>query len=191
MLSNYRAPNKESPVVMASIQNASTPAHQAIAVFTGKSVESIKSVGGSESWVLDRNNALHREFLVCCRSGVSWVEGTEEQGSAFLVGRISDIVPSNETPGRWLIRLSEFALVTLPDVWKGWRNPVSYGSLQSFGINYDELKFQPMPPQEDAEKQSANVKKMSVKPLTINEAKQGLAMQFQVKEDSIEIVIRG
>ena len=113
------------------------------------------------------------------------------QGSAFLVGRISGIVPSNETQGRWLIKLSEFALVTTPDVWKGWRNPVSYGSLQSFGINYDDLQFQSMP-QVDSEKPAVNpIKKMSAKPLTITEAKQGLAMHFEVSEESIEIVIRG
>lgn len=186
----YLAAGKTKNQPMHSIQNTSSTEYPAIAVYTGKSVESIKSVGGSESWVLDRNNAIHREFVVCCRSGISWAEGTEPQGSAFLVGRISDIVPSNETLGRWLIRISEFALVAIPDVWKG-RNPVSYGSLPSFGINYDELHFQPMP-KESSEKPIVNpIKRMSVKPLTISEAKQGLAMHFQVNEESIEIVIRG
>jgi hypothetical protein len=181
----------KSFVVMTSIQIASIPEHQAIAVFTGKSVESIKSVGGSESWVLDRNKAIHREFLVCCRSGVSWAEGNEVQGSAFLVGRIEDIVPSNETAGRWMIKLSEFAFVAVPGVWKGWRNPVSYGSLRSFGIAYDTLNFQPMPDASIEKPVASVLKKMLVKPLTIKEAKQGLAQHFQVAEESIEIVIRG
>jgi hypothetical protein len=176
---------------------SSTPA-SAIVVFSGKSLEHLIKDGGCQSWVLDRNNARRREYLVCCRSGVDWVEGPEPQGSAFVVGRISDVVPSPEYPGRWLIKLSTFAQVSIPGVWKGWRNPVRYTDLETLGIDPNELTFEPMPEPVNVG-QPINVEgpvkspdeNPAHGPLTISEAKRGLALTFGVPEDAIEITIRG
>jgi len=163
-----------------------------IVVFTGKSFEHVIADGGSQSWVLDRNNALHCEYLVCCRSGVDWVEGPEPQGSAFLVGRISDVVPSTETPRRWLVKMSAFARVSIPGVWQGWRNPVRYTDLASLGIDPGTLTFEPMPEPAAADlRVTASEIRPAGGPLTINEAKRGLALTFGVSEEAIEITIRG
>ena len=162
----------------------------AIVVFTGKSLEHILLDGGSQSWVLDRNNARRCGHLVCCRSGVEWVEGHELRGSAFLIGRIADVVPSTENPARWLVRISEYASVSVPDVWKGWRNPVRYADLAELGINIKRLRFHSM---SDAGDKPAveSAPRSATKGLTIAEAKRGLAKTFGVGEDAIEIMIRG
>jgi len=174
----------------------------AIAVFTAKSIERLLAEGGSSSWSLDRNNARQREFLVCTRNTHAdftkrdgFPEGHEPHGSAFLVGRISDVVPSPDYDGRWLIKFSEYVRITLPGVWKGWRNPVRYTSLEELGIDPATLHFEPMPP--IAEAQHPNENKVLLEGrhksngLTIPEAKKGLAVTFGVNPDAIEIIIRG
>lgn len=169
-----------------------TNIHTAIAVFTGKSIERVITDGGSQSWVLDRSNALHCEYLVCCRSGINWVEGPEPHGSAFVVGRISGVVPSTETKGRWLIRISDFARVSIPGVWQGWRNPVRYTDLKSLGIDPNTLTFETVPEPNTADTQRmTSMTKSAGSPLTIGEAKRGLALTFGVSEEAIEITIHG
>ncbi len=166
--------------------------HTAIAVFTGKSVENILRDGGSSSWVLDRNHAIHREYLVCCRSNIEWVEGPELPGSAFLVGRISDVVPSKRMEGRWTILIKDFARVSIPEAWQGWRNPVRYTDLESLGIDPAALSFEPMPaPQSKPKSAKVAAAKAGNGSLTITEAKRGLAKTFGVNEDAVEITIRG
>lgn len=164
----------------------------AIAVFTGKSLDHILNDGGSCSWVLDRANAKRCTYLVCCRSGVDWVEGPEAQGSAFLVGRISDVVESPEMPGRWLIKISAYAKVTKARVWQGWRNPVRYTDLPTLGLRLSELTFEPMPaPSMAAPTPQAPAAISPVGALTLAEAKRGLALTFGVAEEAIEIIVRG
>lgn len=167
----------------------------AIVVFTANSTEHMMKDGGTQSWVLDKSNAKHCEYVVCCRSGSDEVEGPEPKGSAFLVGRVSDVVPSTEHPGRWLVRMSEFARVNLPDVWKGWRNPVKYIDLAELGIDPAELTFEPMPePSPQAASAPAAGKPeggAGVGPLTIAQAKRGLSLTFGVPEEAVEITIRG
>ena len=161
-----------------------------IAVFTGKSFDHILQDGGSQSWVLDRNNARRCVYLVCCRSGIDWVEGHEPRGSAFLVGRIEDVVPSSEIAARWLVRISEYARIDVPGVWKSWRNPVRYTDLAALGIDFTTLHFTPMPERSHPVKGITTTSEPE-QGLTIAEAKRGLAKTFGVAEDAIEITIRG
>lgn len=163
--------------------------HPATVVLTGKSLEHILADGGTQSWVLDRNNALRRPYVVCCRSSVAWVEGNEEAGSAFLVGRVSKVVPSSQDPGRWCIQISEFARVNKPNVWKGWRNPVRYLDLSELGIDLNRLTFEPMPA--PMERAVATPPVQESRGLSIAEAKRGLAQSFGVSEDAVQITIRG
>jgi hypothetical protein len=59
---------------------------------------------------------------------------------------------------------------------------VRYGALSELGIDEAELHFVPMPEPEIVEEK--------VKPLTIREAKAGLAAMFGVTTSDIEITIR-
>ena len=172
--------------------------NKALAVFTGKSLEEILQAGGSESWVLSERNAMHCEYLVCCRSGIHWGDRSQPQGSAFLVGRITGIVASNETDDRFLIKIGEFARVSIPNVWGGWRNPVKYTDLETLGIKLEDLVFEPMPVvsapapgavPEVPKTPSDQGPRLSVAQ-AIAEAKRVLSRTCGVTEEAIEITIR-
>jgi hypothetical protein len=172
---------------------------EAAVVFTAKSVERILHEGGTSSWRLDRNHARQCAFAVCTRNAnADWVEGPEAHHSAFLVGKVRDVVPCLPTPEnkeaakkRYLIQFSEFARVNIPGTWKGDRNPVKYATLEELGIDPSKLKWEAMPESAKAPEPAAQVKAFGVQPLTMAEAKKGLALTFNVAPEAIEITIRG
>lgn len=169
--------------------------HSAIAVFTSENRAEILAVGGSVSWVVAEKQVRRREFLVCIRNtrAVDFADH-EPHGTAFLVGRISGLKPhgvDRKGMPRWVILLSEYAETDYPEAWGEWRNPVKYTSLEELGIDLKQLKFKPMPnPTKDlAPPTSPLPAKMGA--LTIAEAKAGLALQFGVPPEAIEILIKG
>jgi hypothetical protein len=123
-----------------------------------------------------------------------------------LVGRIRDIVPvtpeidpNPDAKGRWQIVFSEYAEVSIPNLWEG-RNPVRYTTLEDLGIDPQKLKFKPMPQrspsQEDVQLpetrlQANGEEEKTLLRLTIAEAKQVLSNTYGVPPESIEITIRG
>jgi len=171
---------------------------KAAIVFTAKSVERILREGGTSAWRLDRNNARRCEYAVCTRNAhADWVEGTEPHHSAFLIGKIRDVVPSTPSPenteslkNRYLIQFSEFARVNIADVWKGDRNPIKYATLAELGIDASRLKWEKMPAP-DTSTIAAPTTRTGPVPLTMAEAKRGLALTFGVVPEAIEITIRG
>lgn len=167
-----------------------TNSEDTVAVFTGKSLDSILREGGSQSWKLDAGRAKKCQYVVCTQNAhnaEAYADGTEDHGSAFLVGRISRIVPATDgEPSRWKIQFSEYARVSVPKVWTGDRNPVRYTTLEDLGIALDGVDF------ETFEDVSASSKLPgSAAGLTIRQAKAGLARTYDVDVDAIEIVIRG
>jgi hypothetical protein len=166
-------------------------AHPALAVFTGNSVDEILAVGGSASWVLNEKHAKRQRYLVCIRNSQAVdFSNHEPHGAAFLVGLIKDLRHvGHDAKGlkRWTVEISEYAPVLCKAAWKEWRNPVKYTTLEELGIDPKGLKFQPMPAPTKAETAAPP----TVRPLTIAEAKRGLALQFGVPMESIDILIRG
>jgi len=173
-------------------------------VFTAKSIERILSEGGTSAWRLDRNHGRRCTYAVCTRNAhAKWVEGPEAHHAAFLVGKISDVVLCKPTPendespeNRFLIEFSEYARVDIPDIWTGDRNPVKYRSADDLGIDFSTLKWEPMPKPDNAPAPPvttppASNSKATVGPLTMAEAKKGLALTFNVPPEAIEITIRG
>ena len=169
--------------------------HSAIAVFTANSRDEILKVGGSASWVVAEKQARRREFLVCIRNARDVdFPGHEPHGTAFLVGRIKKLKAhgiDRKGMQRFIIEISEYDVVDYPGAWGAWRNPVKYTTLEELGIDLKKLKFKPMPaptkvltppPPPDRSKPGA---------LTITEAKAGLALQFGVPPEAIEILIKG
>lgn len=157
-------------------------------VLTYKSVDTIISNGGTQSWAVDRNRAKSCKYVVCCRNANARnVEGNEAHGSAFMVGKVSDVVPSTDNDDRWLILFSEYALVNVGDQWEG-RNPVRFYTTDDYDdlIDFDHLAWQPMPkPVQSVQSPPASVG------LTIAQAKQALAATFEVDPSAIEITVRG
>jgi len=161
-------------------------------VFTAKSIERILREGGTSSWRLDRNHARRCAFAVCTRNAhADWVEGPEAHRSAFLIGKVSDVVPASDNKDRFLIQFSEYARVDIPEIWKGDRNPVKYGTLEELGIDLTRLHWEPMPASREPIPEIVRPKGTNVGPLTMAEAKSGLAIAFGVSPEAIEITIRG
>jgi hypothetical protein len=169
--------------------------HSAIAVFTANSRDEILQTGGSAAWVVAEKQARRREFLVCIRNEREVdFRDHEPHGTAFLVGRISGLKPhgiDKKGMQRFIIEISEYAVVDHPDAWGEWRNPVKYTTLEELGIDPEKLRFQPMPPRTKAPPPPAMPERSKSGALTIAEAKAGLALQFGVPQEAIEIVIKG
>ncbi len=173
------------------------PAEDTVAVFTARSPSRIVREGGSQAWVLNPVRAKQCTWLVCTQnrhnSDHDFEDASEPHGSAFLIGRISGLRRSEENANeeRWLITISEYALINQPKVWGGWRNPVRYTSLADLGIDPSGLSFQPLRATEESSPKAAADTSHAGRGLTIAEAKRGLALTFGVEEDAIEITIRG
>lgn len=169
---------------------------EVLAVFTSKSVEAILEVGGTQSWKLDRGHAKRCCYAVLCRNAYTdWGDGKEPHGTAFMIGLIADVVPTAENDGRWLVTFDQYARIDLPNVWKGWRNPVRYTTLEELGVKLEDIQFQLMPPIDANAKAThdtfSHLENDNEFRLTISEAKLGLAKTFGVSPDAIEITIRG
>jgi hypothetical protein len=175
-----------------------------VAVFTARSPQRILNEGGSQAWSLDASRVRTLPFIVCVQNQNNpdrdFSDASEPHGSAFLIGRISDVVPSQEDPtsDRWMVQISEFATVRNPrNVWQGWRNPVKYGSLEDFGIDLSELDFRPLsefqkdPPPSLSLPAPTPEHAKDTAPISITAAKRGLAAFYGVPPDAIEIIIRG
>lgn len=176
-------------------------ANEAVVVFTAKCVERIVREGGSSAWRLHPGRARRCAYVVCTRNAhAKWVEGNEDHRSAFLVGKVKDVIPSEATPeneeaeeNRFLLEFSEFARVTIPDIWQQDRNPVRYSTLEDLGINPSDLHWEPMPNSAPSASAGAIDRPYSAaaRPLSLAEAKRGLALTFGVSPESVEITIRG
>lgn len=171
---------------------------EVMVIFTSKSVEWVLREGGTQSWVLDRAHAKRCKYAILCRNAHSdWGDGNEPHGTAFMIGRISDVVPctdmENHPPPekRWLAKFDEYALLDIPNFWQGWRNPVRYTTLEELSFSVDDVRFEPMPEvNEEPNKTEFSRTGISDK-LTIAEAKKALAATFGVKPEAIEIIIHG
>ncbi|MBI3284227.1 MAG: hypothetical protein HYZ65_05150 [Burkholderiales bacterium] len=169
-----------------------------IVVFTARSPERIVREGGSQSWVLNAARAKQCGWLICTQNRHNpdheFSDATEPHGSAFLLGKISGVRRSAEEgdDDRWLIAISAYARINVPDAWDHGRNPVRYASLADWGIILDELDFEPM--QQAAPAPSPRAPQAAgagIAALTIAEAKTALAATFGVKPEAVEITIRG
>ncbi|PJG55646.1 hypothetical protein CVM73_08830 [Bradyrhizobium forestalis] len=164
----------------------------AVVVFTSETRQEILQNAGSRGWVLSSRSVKQCPYLVCCRRQ-DWnnkAEGISAR-SAFLVGRISSLVPldasqNSRGQARFHIGISEFADIAVADAWRReLRNPIAYASLKQLGIEPKRLKFQPLP---DARPTGSDPARAG---LTIADAKRALAATFGVRPEDIEITIKG
>ena len=149
--------------------------NSALQTFTENSLDDIRNRGGDYDWSLNQDRAKKCKFLVCCNS-----QGSDRK-SSFLVGKISGAEFTRKGENgrkRYLIQISEYASIDVPDSWSGQQNPVRYTSLEELGIDLNNLKFEKISKPESAS-------------FTIAQAKAGLAKHYGISEDNIEIVIKG
>jgi hypothetical protein len=126
-------------------------------------------------------------YLVCTRNSKG-SNGAESHGAGFLIGRISGVVPTPSKPGRFLVQFSEWAPLDCPDLWKFGRNPIHYLNLSDLGVDLGSLEFEAVAENEHRAASEGNGDDAG--PLTIANAKRGLALALGVSVDNIEITIR-
>ena len=148
-----------------------------IVVFTRKTIEQIVNTGGSRACKIRPANARKTTYLVCARNAQGSC-GREAHGAGFLIGRITDIVSDPDDVSRHLIQIGKWGRLDSPDLWKFGRNPVHFAELCDLGIDPRSIDFIPMP------------YGFQTTPLTIAEAKRGLALALGVSTDAINITIR-
>ncbi len=161
-----------------------------LVVFTYRTIQQILEEGGSQAWSLKPANARKCDYLVCTRNRYQPNAGPESHHSAFLVGKISGVEVSPERSDRWIVRISEYAEVSVPEVWPGARNPVWYvESLETLGIQPDELEWKPMP-EPTSTSTSPTGPDEGGDDVSIDDLKAAVAAAHGVPVESIEIVIR-
>ena len=149
--------------------------NSALQTFTENSLDDICNRGGDYDWALNQDRAKKCKFLVCCSS-----QGSNRK-SSFLVGKISGTeftYAAENGKKRYLIQISEYASIDIPNSWPGNQNPVRYTSLEDLGIDLNSLKFE-------------KISKPESTSFTIAQAKAGLAKNYGISEDNIEIIIKG
>jgi hypothetical protein len=177
--------------------------NDALIVFTAKSVELIHKQGGTSSWVLSPASMRDVRYVVCTRNTDRNLDEeigpcTESHGEAFLVGKVSGLKWEKDRNNRkrYLVQMSEYARVSVPDFWTHDRNPTRYtdtDTLRERGIDVDKLDWLPMP-HTDGVIRVLPISEGTVpaaEGLTIAEAKHGLSVKFGVPEDAIQIIING
>lgn len=129
-------------------------AHSAVVVFTSKDSGTLIAQAGSSCWALRPERARSREYVVCTWNERRAVRGEEEQvahGAAFLIGRVSDVVPCDRAPlpdrknlTGWCIKFDKYARINVPDAWPRHRQPVAYvGDVEHLlGLRLDALDWQ-------------------------------------------------
>lgn len=161
-------------------------------VLTSKNLETMILEGGCGHWKAKPSSILACRYVVATRNKHStWVQGQESHGAAFLIGEIEGVSPIQD---RSIVKISRFSEVNIKNVWiPGGSNPVRYVDLADLKIDVSSLDWKPWP----SEVLEFGPEKLDVtstsksKPLTISEAKEGLALTFGVGVESIEITIRG
>jgi hypothetical protein len=160
-----------------------------VMVYTSKPLHVNFEDGGSGNWTASEGNVKSCKYVVLVKSDTysdNFSPNDIPIGTAFLIGKISGVKRS-EIATRLVIQFSEYAEINLPDAWTGNRNPVAYLNIQDLEQKYEsfslsDLTWQPFP--------SEKVKEVdNIKPLTINEAKLGLAKQLGIDPSNIEIRI--
>lgn len=120
---------------------------EVLTVLTFKSVSHIVGDGGTQSWVISKRRASRCDYVVCVRhqQGPYKAEGNEPHKHAFLVGKVSRVLPSSETPERFRVEFSEYAIINGPHIPLNSASPTQYfPSLSSTGINEAALDWKPV-----------------------------------------------
>lgn len=169
-----------------------------IVVFTGESISDILNLGGTSRWRLNSKRAFGLPYVVCVRNAkADFTTGTEDHRSAFLVGKICELVPDIEPAKgnrpeqpRHIIKCSHYALIDIPDLWnKGDQYPVRYKSMTDIGIDPSKLKWIQMP-QKDSSETFEQKEPDAPTEDAVASAKEVLAKVFGVASSAIEITIR-
>ncbi|MEZ3184778.1 hypothetical protein [Stutzerimonas kunmingensis] len=177
-----------------------------LVVYTCRGIERILREGGSQAWRISSSHAGKMRYIVCIQNrNLDWGNASHPHGSAFLIGKISEIRKVSVSPKgviRKIVEISEYAEVNIPCGWQNGRNPIAYMKLGELGLTLDELEFKPVCSaqetmridgryeDDDENEAQLNALEDDEEGLTIDQAKRRLAIGLGVGVDKIEILIR-
>lgn len=167
---------------------------QAFKILTEVPAHQIIRNGGTGNWSASAQKVRQYPYVVCVRHGNRPASPNDvPHRAAFLIGRISDAIPTGEVDGkgspRVFIRFDAYAEINVSDFWGDSQNPVGYvDDLEEAGIEVDSLNFIPV----DETHFVNSIDKLEKEPgLSFAEAKQGIARRYGVDPQSVEIIVRG
>ena len=188
---------------------------ESMLVFTYKDQNSLLKFNGSQSWALNPGRAKKCKYVICVNNAKSPLsQNSQSHSNVFLVGRISNISRAIGTKlnNRWIIEFDEYAEINIPNMWEGWRNPVTYKKTVEIGIDYNNLEWRKVPPRDEEfikqhmamenrffgetenisnAERSQEEKSATPTTLSIEEAKIGLSNKYDVPIENIEIILKG
>ena len=92
-------------------------------------------------------------------------------------------------PGRWVIQFDKYALINKSKAWpKGFRNPVTYGTLSDLGIDPENLRWQDFPNSEQTTEGSVSMVNPKVSDI-VERAKSMIATALAIKSSAVQITI--
>ena len=123
------------------------------------------------------------------------IEKVKARLQARYSDAVADVLERHEAQRRGLseelAQARQEAATPLSEAWGEWRNPVKYTTLEELGIDQKKLKFEAVPPPTTVLTPPPPPDRSKAGALTIAQAKAGLALQFSVPPEAIEILIKG
>jgi hypothetical protein len=158
-----------------------------VMVFTSKSLKTMKIEGGSGNWAANKRRVEHVKWLVATRNHKSnWTQGDEEHGSAFLIGRVTGVMPASAPEeGRFVIVFDRFAELNIPKAWTNNRNPVAYTSLNTLGIDPDKLDWKDFV----TAPVSSEIPTMLAPATVVDQARAMIANALSISPDAVKITV--
>lgn len=185
-----------------------------VMTFTGHSFRSITNMRGSGHWPGSAKRMAESQYVVCVRNRrMPWAAKDYPHGTAFLVGRVVGTVDS-DLPDRTIIRFDRYAHIRVSDAWKlctsGQRYPVAFLNSEEvehhLGFSFEALDWKDLPAPDEADAlleseanaagsvelstQSIDEVGSEIVSMTVEQAKEALALHFNVTPDRIDITVR-
>lgn len=156
-----------------------------VMVLTSKDLNTFFIEHGCGDWKINQSNLAKCSYLITtANSNSDWSQHPKElHGNAFMVAKIIGVFKSNKNPDRLVIEFDKYAHLNLENAWNGQQNPVRYVNYEDFDLDLTNLNWLDFPVKEKS-------KEDNVTPLTIEEAKKGLAKKLGITVENIEIIIR-
>jgi len=182
--------------------------HEVVVTFTGRGVSSMANHGGSGHWTAAPGHLKKASYLICVRNRrrdhEEWAEEDLPHGTAFLLARVTGVSEApRRTPTqkqRYIVTFDEYTEIEVEDAWHkctgGQRFPVAYSSRAeveaALGIDFEapEREWKRLSDRRPEQDGAAVEGDDDTPPaLTVEQAKQGLAVHFGVSPEQIDIQV--
>lgn len=184
--------------------------YEVIMTFTGRSLSGMVTHGGSGHWAAAPDNLRKASHLICVRNRrrehEEWAAEDLPHGQAFLLAKVTGVseaprhVPNKKQ--RYIVHFDEYAEIAVPNAWQkctdGQRFPVAYNSRENaealLGIDFEDpnlewKRLSDLSAVKGSGDTEAGNNEAPKHALTVEQAKQGLALHFGVSSEQIDIQV--